>query len=144
MSSALQAALWGQGDAAQQSVPDDYPFDEARRLLKQYLSVRDYFLGDFYPLTEYTPATDAWMAYQLDRPEQGDGLLVVLKRERSPYERAMFRLRGLDTGRSYEVTDLDSGRADRVGGDHLTTEGLVIELDGAPASAMIRYAAAAE
>lgn len=142
MSSALQAALWGHGDAPQGRVPDDYPFDEARRLLEQYLSVRDYFRGDFYPLTEYTLATDAWMVYQLDRREVGDGLVVALKRENSPYVRAAFPLHELDAERSYEVTDIDSGRTRHVGGGELMATGLAVELQGTPASALIRYAAA--
>jgi alpha-galactosidase len=140
-SSALQAGLWGHGDAQQEPIPGDYPFDHARELLEQYLSVREYFYGDYYPLTEYSQAADAWMAYQLDRPEQGDGLVVVLKRSGSPFTKARFPLHAVRPEPAYEVTDLDSGTSRTIGGEELLTEGLEVVLRERPASALVRYAA---
>ena len=96
--------------------------------------MRGYYYGDFYPLTEYTLAEDAWCAYQLDRPEQGDGLVVVLKRPESSYTEARFRLRGLEAEGVYAATDLDTGAAMELEG-----EALRVRIAEAPGSAVIRY-----
>ena len=88
MSSAL-CVNWGvTGDVPAQKLPDTFPFDWCRRTLEQYLTIRDFYYGDYYPLTSYSQARDVWMAYQLDRPGKGDGLVVVLRRPESPYEDA--------------------------------------------------------
>ena len=144
MSSGLVAGLSGAGDASQPPIPEDYPFDRARELLMEYLSVREFYYGDFYPLTEYSQAEDAWMAYQLDRPEQGDGLVVVLKRPGSPYTEAFLRLRALDPAVTYRFDDVDSGISQELTGAELTTDGLRVELLDRPDSALIRYAARRE
>ena len=144
MCSALAAGLSGHGDARQERIPEDYPFDRARKLLAEYLSIREYFYGDYYPLTEYTQADDAWMAYQLDRPEESDGLVVILKRPGSPFTRACFPLHGLQADLKYRLVDLDADTARTVGGGELMSRGLEVELPSRPASALVRYAVARE
>jgi len=140
MSSGLVAGLSSAGDAAQPAIPEDYPFDRARELLMEYLSVRDFYYGDFYPLTDYSQADDAWMAYQLDRPEQGDGLVVVLKRPNSPFTEAFLRLRALDPAVRYRFTNADSGESQELTGAELATDGLRVELLDRPDSVLLRYA----
>ena len=141
MCSAVAAGLYGRGDAQQDNIPEDYPFDQARALLEEYLSIREYYYGDYYPLTEYSHAEDAWMAYQLDRPERGDGLVVVLKRPLSHFTRAAFPLCALPSDCNYEVTDLDTSATRRASGAELSSAGLVVELPGRPDSALIQYSA---
>jgi alpha-galactosidase len=133
--------LWGGFDPGRDRVPDDYPFAPARALLEEYLRVREYYEGDYYPLTEYTLAEDAWLAYQLDRPERGDGLVVVLKRPKSPFTKAVFRLRALKPEAEYEVTNLDTSETVRATGGDLTKRGLEVGLPGEPDSALFEYRA---
>ncbi len=52
---------------------DDETARQAKAQIEQYLSIRKYFYGDYYPLTAYSQAKDAWVAYQLDLPESGEG-----------------------------------------------------------------------
>ncbi len=139
MSAALVVGLWGQGDARQERIPDDYPFAHARALLEQYLAVRRFYHGDFYPLTQYTRASDAWMAYQLHLPDTGEGLVVVLKRPQSPFTRATFPLQALEPGQEYEFRDWDTSRPWAVTGRAAMEEGLPVELAGRPDSALILY-----
>ena len=80
-----------------------------KKQLNEYLLVRPYMSEDFYPLTKVSDKTDIWCAYQFDRPQQGDGLLQVFRREDSPYEKARFTLGGIDGGCDYLFTDLDGG-----------------------------------
>ena len=135
----MVVGLHGTGDARQERIPADYPFEHAKELLHEYLDVREYFHGDFYPLTEYTQSGDSWMAYQLDRPEQGDGLVVVLKRPGSPFTRAQLRLSGLQPEAAYEIVNIDKASTHKRPGLELTENGVDVELAGNPDSALLRY-----
>jgi len=140
MSAGVNLALFTGGDTRQPKTDyARYPFDEVRKRIAQYREIQKYFYGDYYPLTEYTQANDAWMAYQLDLPESGEGLVVVLKRPLSRFTEAAFPLRALDPRASYEVTNLDGGARRVSGGAELGAGGLVVRLAAQPASALIRY-----
>jgi len=124
--------------------PQDDPetMKQAKALLEQYRSVQKFFYGDYYPLTSYSPSQDAWMAYQLDLPEAGEGLVVALRRPASPHQSQTFRLHGLDRGAAYEVVDLDTGKAQTAPGADLLDRGLEVQLTQKPGSALLRYARA--
>ena len=141
MCSALVVGISGSGDARQGAIPADYPFDHARRLLQQYLAVRRFFYGDFYPLTEYTRTQDAWMAYQLYLPESGEGLLVVLKRPRSPFSHAVLKLHGLDPEREYAFSDWNGEELGTATGQVAMEGGMEVELPGQPDSALLLFSA---
>jgi alpha-galactosidase len=139
MSSSLCINWVHSGDGPCERLPADFPFAWARRALTQYVSIRDYYSGDYYPLTSYTQAADAWMAYQLDRPDRQDGLVVVLRRPQSPYESARFPLRSIDANATYLVTNLDTGVQLKQSGRELLEPGLGAVISGKPGSALITY-----
>ena len=78
-----------------------------RKYTEEYLKVRPYFSEDFYPLTAVSTELDTWCATQFDRPSHGDGMILVFRREKSPYETAEFALSAIDPGAQYEISDLD-------------------------------------
>jgi alpha-galactosidase len=127
------------GDGVRPSFPADFPFDWARRTLEQYVGIRDFYYGDYYPLTSYSQSADQWMAYQLDRPETGAGLVVVLRRPQSPYEVSCLRLNELDPKATYQVTDLDNGEQVRESGRVLMEQGLRVGITERPGSALWVY-----
>jgi alpha-galactosidase len=127
------------GDGPSGPLPENFPFDWARKTLEQYISIRDFYYGDYYPLTGYSQATDQWMAYQLDRPDTGQGLVVALRRPESPYETSRFRLQGLDETASYQITDLDTGAEARATGHELSERGLLVAIDSKPGSILLVY-----
>jgi alpha-galactosidase len=139
MSSALALNWWVSGDQPAADIPPDFPFDWARRTLLQYLDFRKYFYGDYYPLTAYTQAADTWMAYELDRQDLGQGMVVVLKRPASTSEGARFKLRGLDPQAVYQVEWLDPGEHTIGRGAELMEAGIAVTLRRNPDSALIRY-----
>jgi alpha-galactosidase len=140
MSSGMVFDLFGNGDTAQSRKDySDFPFERAKGILKQYRSIQKYFHGDYYPLTEYSQAEDAWMAYQLDRPEEDEGLVVALKRTASPYAKAVFALKALRKDALYEITNLDTNQKTTVPGSQLTSHGLEVLLCKEPDSALIHY-----
>ena len=118
---------------------DEESARQAKAAIDQYLSIQRFFYGDYYQLTKYSQAKDVWMAYQLDLPEEGEGLIVALKRPESKEGRETLRLKGLDGGASYEVTNLDTKKNWTVAGNQLMGAGLEVELAKQPDSALIRY-----
>ena len=139
MCSALCINWAHSGDGPCEKLPDNFPFAWAKQVLTQYLELRPYFYGDFYPLTGYSQATDAWMAYQLDGPAPGKGLVVALRRPESPYVSARFSLHGLDPNASYRVTNLDTRQQAEFAGSALSREGLKVVLESNPGSALLTY-----
>ncbi|NLH71721.1 MAG: hypothetical protein GX456_01550 [Verrucomicrobia bacterium] len=139
MCSSLCLNWWVHGDAPAESIPENFPFDWAKRTLAQYLQIRHFYEGDYYPLTSYSQAPDLWMAYQLDRPDLAEGIVVALRRPASQFEAARFTLRGLDPKARYLVTDLDSGKTEELTGEYLANTGLRVAIQSKPGSALLRY-----
>ena len=139
MSSALCLNWWVSGDKPSETIPADFPFAWAKKALSQYLDIRKYYYGDFYPLTTYSQDSSVWMAYQLDLPDTGEGLVVALRRPQSPYEIGRFPLHGIEGGANYEVRNLDGGKATRLSGTELTGAGLPVIVKQKPGSALFVY-----
>lgn len=139
MCSSLCLNWWHESDGPARPIRADFPFDWARRTLEQYLAIRDFYYGDYYPLTGYSKAADLWMAYQLDRPDRGDGLVVALRRPQSPYESGRFVLRGIEPAARYAVTNLDTKEAVTLEGSVLMDAGLPVKIAVRPGSALLVY-----
>ena len=139
MCSALCLNWWVSGDTPAERIPAHFPFAWARRTLEQYLKLRPFYYGDYYPLTGYSQARDVWMAYQLDRADLGQGLVVALRRPDSPYQSARFPLRGLEEKAAYQVTNLDTGERMTRSGAELVRDGLEVVLRARPGSGLLVY-----
>ena len=76
-----------------------------KAIIRLYRGLKDYFLEDFYPLSGYGDITrdDQWMAYQLNRPSDGTGIVVAFRRKESPDSTYTVRLRGLDPDATYRL-----------------------------------------
>ena len=78
---------------------------QLKKSVEQYLSIQKYFSGDFFPLTEYTQADDAWFAYQFDLPDSGNGIVVVVKRPLSNFTHGATSTPSATCGRSLTIRD---------------------------------------
>ena len=58
--------------------------EDSRGWMAEALAMRKYFYGDFYPLLSFSLAADAWAAWQYDRPDLGEGMVVAFRRHESP------------------------------------------------------------
>jgi alpha-galactosidase len=139
MCSALCLNWWIPGDGPADKIPATFPFAWARETLEQYVKVRPFYYGDYYPLTSYSQSRDLWLAYQLTRPGGGAGMVVALRRPESPYRSAQFQLRDLEPDANYKLTNLDSNQEWVKSGRELLTDGLGVELNTRPGSALITY-----
>lgn len=118
----------------------DLDYDMLRRVLGQWRRYAENYFGDYYPLTPYSLDHTAWIAWQFDRPEKGEGLVQAFRRDQSIYESARFKLRGLDPAGRYAVTDLDSGESRTLVGRELLEHGLAVTIRNQPGDAVLTYA----
>ncbi|MBM3290424.1 MAG: alpha-galactosidase, partial [Candidatus Hydrogenedentes bacterium] len=102
-------------------------------------SARKFFLGDFYPLLSYSLANDGWAAWQYDRPDLGEGMVLALRRPASPFSVMTPVLHELDPGATYELRDADTGKVDVRTGKELMEKGLELTVDTQPGSKLIFY-----
>jgi alpha-galactosidase len=115
----------------------DYPL--LRKLAAEWRQIVPCYAGDYYPLTPYNRDDDRWLAWQFDRPEQGDGVVEAFRRPRAEETRATLRLSGLDLSSRYRITDLATGKASAYAGSELLERGLEVEIESRPGATAIRY-----
>jgi len=94
--------------------------------------------GDYYPLTPYSLADDAWIAWQFDRPETGEGCVQAFRRANSPTPFLKLKLLGLNPAKTYEVKDFDQAQKSSFTGKVLMQTGLTVKLE-AHAAAVFHY-----
>ncbi|HEX2948754.1 MAG TPA: alpha-galactosidase, partial [Armatimonadota bacterium] len=116
-------------------------FDVAwlRQHLKELQTIQPYFSGDFYPLLSYSLANDVWAAWQLNRPDLGEGMLLAFRRKNSPFSQMTATLHGLDPQAEYEFRDMDTGETQHCTGEALMTHGMPITIATQPGSILLTY-----
>ena len=95
--------------------------------------------GDYYPLTPYSLQPDKWIGWQFNRPDQGNGLIQVFRREKCDKNSISVPLCGLKTEAQYELTNFDVIGSTKIPGRELMEKGLKIEIDGRPGAVVIAY-----
>ena len=90
-----------------------------KKLVAQWKSVVPCMLGDYYPLTPYSLANDAWIAWEFNLPEKGRGFFQAFRREKCPTASLTVKLRGLEPDLSYKVVQLDGGASVTLSGREL-------------------------
>ena len=116
-----------------------FPVEWARRMVAEAVAVREFFYGDLYPLTEYSLSEEVWLAYQMDRDDLGEGVILAYRREKCPYASASLKLHGLQPDAEYIVRDWDTGVESPRTGRSLMQDGLTVTMRDAPSSAIIGY-----
>jgi len=117
----------------------DYDYALLRTLVAEWKQVVPNMYGDYWPLTPWRAESDAWIAWQFDRPEAGQGVVQAFRRPESPYESARFHLRGLDAKASYEIRNVDVKGTRKLTGRDLMNKGLLVTIPTRPGAAIIFY-----
>lgn len=117
----------------------DIDLDLLRKLLKEYVALRPNLFGDFYPLTAYSRDAHAWMAWQCDRSDLGQGMVQVFRRAECADASQVYRLHALNPDDMYSVTNVDDGQSKKVYGKTLMDEGLSVAISEQPGAAIIAY-----
>jgi len=110
--------------------------------LKQYVQIRHLFTADFYPLTPYSLEKNAWIAWQYQDPEKGEGIIQAFRREGSSEDSIHVTPRGLDPDVEYAIADLDSGQSETRKGDAWMKEGIAVRISSVPGAALLHLQAA--
>ena len=108
--------------------------------LAEYRETQPFFYADFFPLLPYSLAEETWSAMQWNRPEHQDGLVIALRRPRSPFSTLTLDLQDLDLNAIYQVEvrrTFTRGPAVHMKGSDLAH--LRVTLPDAPGSALIFY-----
>jgi hypothetical protein len=82
--------------------------------------------GDYYPLTPYSRDEREWIGWQFHLPETDEGMVQVFMRAESPFEKAVFKLKGLDSDVEYRIKDYDTGLITTAKGADLATDGITV------------------
>ena len=117
-------------------------YEKIRQLTSQWRTVMPYYYGDYYPLTKTTRENNVWIAWQFDRPEQGDGVVQVFRRRDSTSASARLKLRGLDPKAKYHITRLDRENQPgqpAISGEELLQKGLSVSIDERPGAVVVKY-----
>jgi alpha-galactosidase len=148
-------ALFNTGGTPEQVgkfIPADFPFDWLRTEIAQFKRARPYYYGDYYPIlpcssdadceTEHDREQSAdfeWAAWQFNRPKQNDGMVQAFRRASNKESTRNLRLRGLDPGANYVVTDSDAGTRSTVLGRDLMLNGLQVKITERPGAGVLFY-----
>ncbi|MHB1293582.1 MAG: alpha-galactosidase [Anaerolineae bacterium] len=116
-----------------------FPMDLVKELMAEEVAVREYFYGDFSPLTPYSEAADAWTAWQFDRPDLGEGMVLALRRPQSSINGMQAQLRGLDPAAQYAFHNLETGEIIQYAGRDLMRQGLLLCVPEKPGSLLLVY-----
>ena len=114
--------------------------EASRKYMQQFKALRPYFYGDYYPLTstrDYT-SNSVWLAYQLNRPHQKDGIIIAFRRVDNQERHIRIKLSGLEKDAEYEVFYEDYGIQTRQKGSELMN-GFDITIPIPPASLLVKY-----
>jgi len=111
---------------------------QAREDIAEFRALRPYFYGDFYPLTEYSTSDEAWAAFQWDRPEERDGIILAFRRPLALAASITVNFHELDPAGDYEVVYEDYGISVVKSGRELEA-GLSIKIPEGPGSLLIKY-----
>jgi alpha-galactosidase len=118
----------------------DLDYASLRRLVGQWRRVIPNYFGDYYPLTPWSRDNRLWIAWQFDRPEAGEGIVQVFRRESSYYESARFQLQGLNPQSQYSVMNVaDPAAAEEYSGRELGERGVPVVFSNQPDSVVLLY-----
>ena len=86
-----------------------HKLEDASRLNREYLAVREFFAEDFYPLMPQSVDPASWAAWQFHDPKSGKGIIQMFRRAQSPMTAACLQLGGLKLDATYRLQDADTG-----------------------------------
>jgi alpha-galactosidase len=113
---------------------------ELQKYIQEFKHLRPFYYGDYYPLTETENLylDNKWLAYQLNRPGQRDGIIMAFRRKNCPEDSIRIELRGLDKMADYELSDEDSGKKVIKKGEELNN-GFTLFLSEKQRSMVVNY-----
>jgi alpha-galactosidase len=78
---------------------------DLQKYIVEFKRLRPYYYGDYYPLTPNSNITSdsIWLAYQMNRPKEGDGIIMAFRRPACPVDKINIKMKGLEPAEKYEL-----------------------------------------
>ena len=108
-------------------------FAWAKRYTDEYVSIRRYFSKNFYNLGADCLDDTSWAIFQYHDPDDGSGIVMAFRREKSPFDSLKIKLDGIAPNNTYTVKNLDTGA------DFTITDTLEITLPQKRSSVIFEY-----
>ena len=112
---------------------------QAKANIIQAKRCKKYFYGDYYPLTNDQRNPAAWSAYHLYLPEQQEGMILALRREKSSIRAMTFDLLTIDPSKKWKFEDYDSGKTWVATGQEIRDNGFKVTIPTPRDSRLIFY-----
>jgi len=139
MNPAIAKGTWEDRTPGHDVRVKEQDYSRLLQMIDQWRQVAANYSGNYYPLTPYSPANNVWMAWQFDRPEEGEGMVQAFRRAENADETVRVKLRGLTADATYTVTDFDVAGSTDASGRELMDNGLTIAVKAKPGAAIIAY-----
>ncbi len=110
---------------------------DATRAISEIKSLRELWLGDYYPLTDIGTDESHWMAWQFDRADLGQGFAMVFRRAKVGETSFVAKLQGLDPQATYEVRLVDENKTLTLSGADLGA--FSVEVPQVSSSVLLTY-----
>ena len=112
-----------------------------KEIIKKFRRYKTFFLDDYYPLSGYGDNTrdDIWLAYQLNVPRRGEGLVVAFRRKDCRESDYVVRLRGIDDSANYLLRYDGPDIPEHIISGAELSAGLTLHLDQPQSSVLIEY-----
>lgn len=139
MNPAITKGTWEDRTPGHDVRAKEQDYGRLLQMIDQWRQVAPNYSGDYYPLTPYSLANNAWIGWQFDRPDQGTGMAQAFRRAENTDETIRIKLRGLAADATYLVTNFDIPGVTEASGRELMDQGLAITVREKPGSALIAY-----
>ncbi len=111
----------------------------ARHHFTEYNELRHFFAEDYYRLVPVSVENTTWSASQYHKPDDGSGIILAFRRAMSPSAEIHVRLGGIETDKTYEFKNRDTGDAFTLTGDELIASGMTLRLETPRSSLLLSY-----
>ena len=118
-----------------------YSTEAARAAVAELKENQKYFYGDFYPLTGCSTEPEAFLAYQLHRPDLDAGLVLAFRHAKCKTMEITAALGGIKPEAMYQVDFIDEARrkTTKTLSGRLLAKGLALSIPHPQASLLVRY-----
>ena len=113
-------------------------YDRVRATFGEWKKYRHLLVKDFHPLTPWhgPEDTSGWTAFVWQDRKTGEAVLEAFRQETCPEADYTARMPFLQAGKTYTLTNEDTGEVRTLAGAALATEGLALTLDTPKSSAV--------
>lgn len=118
----------------------EHSLPELQKYFQDFKRLRPYYYSDYYPLTNTgnMVSDSVWLAYQMNRPDRGDGIILAFRRKNCSEKSITVKLRGINPNEIYELSDEDSQIKITKTGEELL-QGFTVSTKEMPGSLLIWY-----